>query len=263
MGDRLKGKTALVTGSTTGIGEAMARRFASEGAGVMVHGLSEHEAEAVVEAIREGGGEAAYVIEDLAEPEACRRLVDATLERFGGLDILVNNAALMTRSDLESTTADVFDRTVAVNVRAPLLLIQAAQASLKHSRGAVLNIGSVNGYCGEKNQLAYALSKGALMTLSRNLADALGLDGIRVNHFNLGWVLTPNEYALKRREGLPDDWPQRLPSTSAPSGRLITPDEIAHFALTFVESEGAPISGSVVDLEQYPMIGRNPPKEVP
>ena len=184
------------------------------------------------------------------------------MERFQRLDILVNNAAQMTRSDLVSTTAGVFDHTIAVNVRAPLLLIQAAHAALKQSRGAVLNIGSVNGYCGEKNQLAYAISKGALMTLSRNLADALGPEGIRVNHFNLGWVLTKNEYALKRREGLPDDWPQSLPPASAPSGRLITPEEIAHFALAFVESEGGPISGAVVELEQYPMIGRNPPKGV-
>ncbi len=262
MNGRLKDKVALVTGSTTGIGEAIARRFASEGARVMVHGRSQVEAEAVVDAIRDAGGEAAYTLEDLAEPDACGRLIHAVVERFGELDILVNNAALMTRSNLETTTSDVFDRTLAVNVRAPLLLIQSSHALLKQSRGVVLNIGSINGYCGEVNQLAYAISKGALMTLSRNLADALGPEGIRVNHFNLGWVLTKNEYALKQREGLPEDWPHRLPTNSAPSGRLTNPEEIAHFALSFVEGEGGPISGAVVDLEQYPMIGRNPPKEV-
>ena len=260
---RLEDKVALVTGSTTGIGEAIARRFAAEGARVMVHGLDQSEAETVVEAIQGGGGEAACAIEDLADPEAGRRLVAAVTERFGRLDILVNNAAVMTRSELHTTTADVFDRTLAVNTRAPMLLIQAAYALLKQNQGVVLNIGSVNGYCGEKNQLAYAISKGALMTLSRNLADALGTEGIRVNHFNLGWVLTPNEYALKRREGLPEDWPQRLPSASAPSGRMTTPEEIANFAVAFVEPGGAPISGAVVELEQYPMIGRNPLKEAP
>ena len=110
-----------------------------------------------------------------------------------------------------------------------------AQAVLTSSRGTVLNIGSVKDYCGEKNQLTYAISKAGLMTLSRNLADALGQDGIRVNHFNLGWVLTPNEYALKQREGMAPDWPLRLPASA--------------------------ISGAVVDLEQYPMIGRNSPKQ--
>ena len=262
MSRRLNGKVALVTGSTTGIGEAIAKRFASEGARVMVHGLSKGEAEVVVGDIADKGGEADYIIGDLADANVCHELIDAVLKRFQGLDILVNNAAAIVRSDLDTTSSDLFDRTIAINVRAPLLLIQAAQQSLKKNRGAVLNIGSVNGYCGEKNQLAYAISKGALLTLSRNLADALGPDGVRVNHFNLGWVLTRNEYALKCSEGLPEDWPHKLPSSSAPSGRLIAPEEIANFALAFVESEGGPISGSVVDLEQYPMIGRNPPKEV-
>ena len=262
MNGRLKDSVVLVTGSTTGIGEAIARRFAVEGARVMIHGLLEHEAKEVVGAIMEAGGEAAYTIQDLANPESCPRLVDEVVTRFGRLDILVNNAAVITRSNLASTTAAVFDQTLAVNVRAPMLLIQAAHEHLRQTRGAILNIGSVNGYCGEINQLAYAISKGALMTLSRNLADALAPEGIRVNHFNLGWVLTRNEYALKRSEGLPEDWPQRLPKNSAPSGRLITPEEVANYALAFVEPGGGPISGAVVELEQYPMIGRNPPKEI-
>ena len=263
MNRELTGKVALVTGSATGIGEAMARRFALEGASVLVHGLDRADAERVAAAINgQGGGEAAAAFGDLAEPAACRRLIETTLARFGRLEILVNNAAVVPRSDLQTTTADLFDATLAVNVRAPLLLIQAAHTALSQSRGAVLNIGSVNGYCGEQNLLAYAVSKGALMTLSRNLADALGPEGIRVNHLNLGWVLTASEYTLRQREGLPPDWPENLPPATVPSGRLITPEEIAHFALAFVGTGGAPISGAVVDLEQYPMIGRNPPKDV-
>jgi len=262
MSGRLQDRVALVTGSTTGIGEAIAKRFASEGARVMIHGLSENDAQTVVKGILDSGGKADYMIGDLSDPNICRDIIDAVLKRFGKLDILVNNAASIVRSDLDTTTIDLFDHTMAVNVRAPLLLIQAAQSALKQTHGAILNIGSVNGYCGEKNQLAYAISKGALITLSRNLADALGPDGVRVNHFNLGWVLTKNEYALKCREGLPEDWPGKLPPSNAPSGRLISPEEIANFALAFVEPGGGPISGSIVDLEQYPMIGRNPPKNV-
>ena len=109
--------------------------------------------------------------------------------------------------------------------------------------------------------MAYSVSKGALMTLSRNLADSLGPEGIRVNHFNLGWVLTPNEYALKQREGLPPDWPRRVPRAYAPTGRINSPQEIAHYAYAFLNEESGLISGAVVDLEQYPMIGRNPLKE--
>ena len=257
---QLTGKVALVTGSTTGIGEAIARRLAKAGASVLVHGLIAEEAERIVNVIRVGGGTADCLIADLAQPDQCESLIAAVAARFGALHILVNNAAVMTRSDLETTDAETFDRTIAVNLRAPLLLIRAALPHLRLEGGAVLNIGSVNGYCGEYSQLAYAISKGGLMTLSRNLADAHGPENIRVNHFNVGWVLTENEYKLKRREGLPEDWPQRLSPTVAPSGRLLSPEEIAEFALLFVSDEGALINGSVVDLEQYPMIGRNPKK---
>ena len=258
---RLSGKIALVTGSTTGIGEAIARRLAREGASVLVHGQSEDDARTVVGAIRDTGGGADFFLADVAEPDECEALIAAAVSRYGGLHILVNNAAVMTRSDLETTDAATFDRTIAINLRAPLLLSRAALPYLRRAGGGViLNIGSVNGYCGEYNQLAYAVSKGGLMTLSRNLADAHGPEGVRVNHFNVGWVLTKNEYDLKRREGLPDDWPEHVPVSAAPSGRLLSPEEVAEFALLFVSDEGALVSGAVVDLEQYPMIGRNPRK---
>jgi NAD(P)-dependent dehydrogenase (short-subunit alcohol dehydrogenase family) len=188
-------------------------------------------------------------------------LIEATVARFGQIDILVNNAALTDRSDLMTTDAAIFDRIMAVNARAPLLLVQAALPHFrKAGRGVVLNIGSVNGYGGEECLLAYSMSKGALMTLSRNLSSSLALEHIRVNHFNVGWVLTPNEYALKIRDGLPADWPEKLPKEFAPSGRLMAPEEIARFAVAFVED--GPISGSVVELEQHPVIGYNPPKSV-
>jgi NAD(P)-dependent dehydrogenase (short-subunit alcohol dehydrogenase family) len=202
----------------------------------------------------------ALAIDDLADPEAAPRIVKLAIDSFGRLDAIVNNAALVTRSDLASTDAAFFDKMMAVNVRAPLLLIRAAIAYLKESRGCVLNIGSINAYTGEANLLAYSISKGALMTLSRNLADALCYDGVRVNHFNVGWVLTPNEYKTKIGDGLPHDWPQQVEPQFAPSGRILDPAEIAAAAVYWLSDESHPISGSVVELEQYPIIGRNPTK---
>ena len=258
---QLEGKTALVTGSATGIGEAIARRFAAEGARVMVHGL-EAEREAGEAIARSLPGGAAFIAADIASPAECESLVQTTLARFGGLDIFVNNAARTTRSTLETTDAALFDGMMAVNVRAQLLLIRALLPHWRASGGGVaLNIGSVNAHCGEAGLLAYSVSKGALMTLTRNLADAHARDGIRVNQLNLGWTLTPNEYALKMRDGLPPDWPETLPPQTAPAGRLLRPGEIAHYALAFVADAGGPITGAVVDLEQYPVIGRNPLKE--
>ena len=254
---RLHGKVILVTGSTTGIGEAIARRVVEEGARVVIHGRDAERGRAMVE---QWPGRAVLELADLADPSAAPQLVDAAVRTFGGLDAVVNNAASVARSNLETTDAAFFDKIIAVNVRAPLLLIRAAFPHLKQSRGCVLNIGSINAYCGEANLLAYSVSKGALMTLSRNLADSLAYDHIRVTHFNVGWVLTPNEYKQKIADGLPKDWPEKLDPQYAPSGRLLAPSDIAAAAVYWLSDESRPISGSVLELEQYPMIGRNPTK---
>jgi NAD(P)-dependent dehydrogenase (short-subunit alcohol dehydrogenase family) len=254
---RLEDKTILVTGSTTGIGEAIARRALAEGANIVFHGRDAERGRALAD---QWPQRAALAIGDLAEPAAAPRVIEAAVNSFGRLDAIVNNAALTTRSDLESTDAAFFDRMMAVNVRAPLLLIKVAYEHLRRARGCVLNIGSINGYSGEGNLLAYSVSKGALMTLSRNLADALCYEGIRINHFNVGWVLTPNEYQTKLADGLAADWPQHVEPQFAPSGRILQPEEIAAAAVYWLSDESRPISGSVVELEQYPIIGRNPTK---
>jgi NAD(P)-dependent dehydrogenase (short-subunit alcohol dehydrogenase family) len=255
---RLQDKVILVTGSTTGIGEAIARRAIAEGARVMLHGRDADRGNSLV---AEFGTRASLIAADLADPTAPPRVIDATVAAFGRLDGLVNNAASVARNDLHATDAAFFDQMMAVNVRAPLLLIQNAHRHLKASRGCVLNIGSINAYCGEPQLLAYSISKGALMTLSRNLADALCYDGIRVNHFNVGWVLTPNEYKQKIADGMPADWPEQIAPAYAPSGRIMSPEKIAAAAVYWLSDESRPISGSVVELEQYPIIGRNPAKQ--
>jgi NAD(P)-dependent dehydrogenase (short-subunit alcohol dehydrogenase family) len=260
-GTRLKDKVILVTGSATGIGEGMARRFVSEGALVMLH---DRESDTLPALASELGKNSSWVIGDLENPKVPARLIEETVAHFGRLDGLVNNAAVKTRGVIEDTDEEAFDRTVAVNLKAPFFLIRAA---IPHFRrlggGRILNIGSINAYCGEKNQCIYSACKGALMTLTRNLADAHGAEGIRVNQINPGWTLTPNERTLKATEGLPSDWPLRLPAAYAPGGRLFSPDDVAWAAVFFLSDEAALVNGAVLDLEQYPMIGRNPPKEIP
>ena len=256
---RLADKALIVTGSTTGIGEAMARRFVAEGARVLVHGRDRERGQKLVDEL--GRGKAALHVDELDDPGAAPRTVAAAVKAFGKVDGVVNNAAWIVRSNLETPDAPLFDKCMAINVRAPMLLIKAAMPHLKASQGAVLNIGSINGFCGEANQLAYSISTGALITMSRNLADALGRDKVRVNHFNVGWVLSPNEYKLKISEGLPPDWPDHPPAAFAPSGKLMTPELIATAAVFWIGDESRPISGSVLEVEQYPVIGRNPLKE--
>jgi NAD(P)-dependent dehydrogenase (short-subunit alcohol dehydrogenase family) len=255
---RLRDKVILITGSTTGIGEAIARRGLAEGARVVIHGRDAERGRAIA---KEYSKRAALSIADLSDPAAPAQVVDDAIRAFGALDAVVNNAAYIARSDLFSTDAAFFDKMMAVNVRAPMLLIKAAYPYLKTAKGCVLNIGSINAYSGESNLLPYSISKGGLMTLSRNLADALCYDGIRVNHFNVGWVLTPNEYEQKIADGLPENWPQKLEPQYAPSGRIMAPEDIATAAVYWLSDESRPISGSVLELEQYPVIGRNPVKK--
>ena len=257
---RLKDKVVIVTGSTTGIGEAIARRCVAEGARVLVHGLERELGEAVV---GELGDMARLHVSDLSRADAAADLIRAGLDAFGGrIDGLVNNAAWIPRADLAKTDAPLFDRTMAVNVRAPLLLIKAALAALAAARGSVVNIGSINAYCGEPNLLPYSLSKGALMTLTRNLGDALHRDhGVRVNQINPGWIGTANEHRVQTAMGKPADWVTRLPKEFAPSGGIIAPEVIAGAVVYWLSDESRPVSGTVMEMEQYPVIGRNPPKE--
>ncbi len=250
----LQDKVLLITGSATGIGEATARRAVAEGARVMVHGLDAELASAVA---RDLGDPAAYLVADLAQPESAERLVAATVAHFGRIDGLMNNAASVARSTLESTTVDFFDRMIAINLRAPMLLIKAAVPHFRQQgRGVVLNIGSVNALAGAPQLLDYSISKGGLMTMTRNLANALATAKIRVNQLNLGWVASPNEIKLQISEGRTPGWEQNMPASVAPSGKLLTPENVASHAVFWLSDQSAPANGTVYELDQYSFIGR-------
>ncbi|WP_128545163.1 SDR family NAD(P)-dependent oxidoreductase [Larkinella soli] len=256
---RLEQKVIIVTGSCTGIGKAIAKRCAEEGARVVVNGLEPELGEAVVAEI--GPDRARLRIGDLTAEGVPQRLVDTALEAFGRLDAVVNNAALVIPSTIQTTDLPFFRKILEVNTLAPFALIQAALPHLRRTRGCVLNIGSVNAYSGEPGLLAYSVSKGALTTLTRNLGDTLlREEGVRVNQINPGWVLTENEARRKHEQGMPSDWYRDLPPSFAPAGRILWPSEIAAAAVYWLGDESGPVSGQVVDLEQYPFFGRNPPK---
>lgn len=257
---RLENKVIIVTGSTTGIGKAIAVRCVAEGASVVIHGLEQDLGEAVVESL--GNDKAVLHIEDLALPGAAENLVEAALTAFGRIDAVVNNAAMVSSSNIHTTDLDFFRKIFEVNTLAPFSLIQQALPHLRKTSGSVLNIGSVNAYSGEPNLMAYSVTKGALMTLTRNLGDTLHReDGVRVNQINPGWVLTEREAERKREHGLSEDWYKGVPAVFAPAGRLLKPSEIAAAAVYWLAEESGPLSGQVVELEQHPFIGRNPPKD--
>ena len=257
---RLENKVIIITGSTTGIGKAIAIRCVAEGAKVVIHGLEEEWGKEVVNEL--GEKNAVLHISDLSLDGSPEKLVEAAINAFGKLDAVVNNAAIVASSNIQSTDKAYLQRLLNVNTIAPFLLIKAALPYLTTQHGCVLNIGSVNAYSGEPNLLAYSISKGGLMTMTRNLGDTLHRENsVRVNQINPGWVLTETERERKKQHGLAEDWYKDLPSVYAPAGRILWPSEIAAAAIYWLADESGPISGQVVDLEQHPFIGRNPPKD--
>jgi NAD(P)-dependent dehydrogenase (short-subunit alcohol dehydrogenase family) len=246
----LSGRVAIVTGSTQGIGAGIALKFAAHGARVVVHGLDREDGEKIAARIQSSGGEARVIIADLRNETECRRLVRQTVEHWGRLDVLVNNAAVYPRGDIENTSVSLWDEIFSVNLRAPFILCQESVTHMKGNGGSILNIGSVNAHFGKRNLLAYSAAKGGLTIFTRNLANDLVRYQIRVNQINPGWVLTEGEHRIQSTERRGATWLDDAIKTR-PFGRLLTPDDIARMALLFTAD--AMITGAVVDYEQVPV----------
>ena len=249
----LTGKIALVTGATSGIGYGIARHFLSLGAAVVVHGRDPQATSEAAAALGADGSPCIAVWADLRDESACRSMVQAAIAWKDGLDILVNNAGMTDRGYLETATVELWDEIMAVNLRAPFICLQEAVKAMKtRGGGSIVNIGSVNAYIGAPKLGPYSVSKGGLMTMTRNAAGALNRHKIRVNQLNVGWTLTEGEDAVQKRQGTRTDW---LGDALAmmPFGRLLTPQEIALAAAYFASDDSALITGAVLDMEQYPL----------
>ena len=249
----LENRVTIVTGSTSGIGRGIAEHFASLGSNIVVHGRDRADGLETVRRVKAAGRDAEYVDGDLTSEEVCRALIRVAVDRFGGLDILVNNAADTGRGDLEHIAVARWDTIMAVNVRAPFILLQEAIAPMRaRGGGSVINIGSILAYVGEPKLGAYSVSKGGLMTLTKNCAAYLNRYKIRVNQINVGWTLTEGEDRVKRLEGKGDEWLDEAVRTR-PWGRLLMPADVANAVVYFASDDSALVTGAVLDLEQYPV----------
>jgi NAD(P)-dependent dehydrogenase (short-subunit alcohol dehydrogenase family) len=237
----LAGKVAVVTGSTGGIGEGIAHRLAADGAAVVVSGRRAELGERVVSEIADAGGRALFVQADVAREEGCDTLISQTVGHLGRLDILVNNAGIFPSLPLEEVTVDLWDQVFAVNVRGSFLCSRAALAPMRaQGGGCIVNIGSTTAYRGTAGltRLAYASSKGALLTMTKTMAMALLPDRIRVNWVTVGWVATPGEIEL--RDQLTGDGQAFIEKLNkeVPLGRLETVEDIAA-GVAYLVSDGA------------------------
>ena len=206
-------------------------------------------AEKTLAHIQNAGGEGIFVQTDVRQESQCRQAVDRVLERWGRLDVLVNNAGIYPRAAIEETTEDLWDRIMAVNLKGPFFLCKYAVPLMRrYGGGSIINIGSVNGLGGSARLFAYSISKGALLTLTKNLAMALVNDGIRVNYLIPGWVLSETEIRIQAQEGKDEQWLKNR-AASLGMGRFQTPKDAAG-AMVFLASDDAlMITGAVINVD--------------
>jgi 3-oxoacyl-[acyl-carrier protein] reductase len=244
MNQRLTGKVALVTGGSRGIGAAIAKRLAREGATVAVtYAAGKGKADEVVRAIETEGGRASAILADSADAQAVKRAVAETAKTFGRLDILVNNAGIWEEDLAGRGDLAVWDRTYAVNLRGSFLVTDAAVRHLAERGGAIVLVSSTAGQRGEAGHSAYAASKGALISYAKSLAVELGPRGIRVNCIAPGWVDTDMTVSA-----LGEPAARQAIEGTIPLGRVASPEDIAGPILFLVSELARHVQGEVLNV---------------
>ncbi|MGH3088280.1 MAG: SDR family oxidoreductase [Rubrobacteraceae bacterium] len=248
-----EGRVAVVTGGTQGLGQNVALQIAGRGAsGVVITGRNEERGERVSAALRELGAKPLFVAVDLADADAPFEVMRAADEAFGRVDVLANCAANPERDEIWDSVPEFFDRMFAVNARAPYFLMQGAASIMRREdiRGTIVNVVSISSHGGQPYISSYCASKGALATMTRNVAHALLPNRIRVNGLNPGWMATPGEDRTQRAfHGAGDDW-LREAGEDQPFGRLIDPKEAARAVVFLASEESGLMTGAIVDYDQ-------------
>jgi NAD(P)-dependent dehydrogenase (short-subunit alcohol dehydrogenase family) len=236
---RLEGRVALVTGAASGIGAATAHRLAAEGAAVMVTDIQDQAGELVAKAIVDGGGRASYLHHDVSSEEEWISAVARTLETYGRLDVLVNNAGQGDLATIEDVSIADWDHTVGIDQTGVFLGMKYAADALKDSgHGSVINISSIFGTSGGfGTSPAYAAAKGAVRTLTKNTALHWATEGVRVNSIHPGFIATP---ILDQAKGT--EFEQAMLAMT-PMARLGTPEEVAAGVAYLASDDAAFVTG--------------------
>ena len=235
---RLDNKTAVITGGTSGIGEATAILFAREGANVAVVGRSEEKGNAIVADIISAGGKAIFVKCDVSKEEDAKNMADQVINEFGQIDILFNNAGVVEFGKVHDTEEKSWNKIIDINLKGVYLCSKYVIPHMqKLKKGSIINTASIAGVVGFRNTAAYCASKGGVENLTYNMALDYAPDGIRVNHICPGVIRTPMTENAMGEEGL------KQMIDSHPLGRLGTPEDVANAALFLASDESSFITG--------------------
>jgi len=247
------GKVCVVTGGTQGVGEATARHFAQSGAaGIIICGRNSERGESVRRAIETVGVPALFVCARLESEPECEAVIAAADQRFGRVDVLVNAGGMTKRGSILDSTAKDIDEAFTVNVRGPMILMREAISVMRRNGlgGSIVNVSSVVATGGPDFLCAYAASKAALDTVTRNSAYAVVRDRIRVNGIGPGWIDSPGEHNTRMGyHGEDDGWLARAEAMQ-PFGRLIKVEELARAIAFLAGPQSGLMTGSIVHFDQ-------------
>jgi NAD(P)-dependent dehydrogenase (short-subunit alcohol dehydrogenase family) len=249
----LQDKIILVSGGSRGLGAGIARAAADAGAaGIMITGRDSAAGEGLAAELGSNGTDVRFHAVDLADPQAAAGCVTAAADCYGRVDCLVNSAGLTTRGTLLDTSVELFDAHIAINLRAPFFLMQAAAQDMRSrsAPGSIVNIISFAAHGGQPYLAPYVAAKAGLVGLTRNAAYAHRFDRIRINGLNIGWTETEGEDAIQRAfHGAADDWVSTA-SAKLPMGKLGQVSEIAEFVVFLLSDRSGVVTGSVIDWDQ-------------
>ena len=242
---KLKDKVAIITGSSKGIGQGCARVFAGEGAAVVIVSRTEGPGLAMVKEIQDKDGRAIYVQTDVSQSEPVQNMIKRTIEEFGKLDILINNAGYHISKNVYETSEEEWDFIINTNLKSVFLCSKYAIPYLRKTKGCIINISSMVGLVGQSNAGAYSATKGGIIAMTKGMALDFAQDGIRVNCICPGWIKTL----------LVDDWFSQQPdepkareyiNSVHPLGRIGTIEECGRAALFLATEDSSFMTGSIL-----------------